>query len=208
MARYTDASCKLCRREQQKLFLKGEKCISDKCILEKRTTPPGEHGNRFKKRTEYQIQLREKQKAKRFYGLLEKQFKNYYQLAVRQKGVTGENLLRILESRLDNVVYRLGFALSRAAARQSIRHKHFTVNGKIVSIPSYRLKPGDVLSVSEHGKKVAGIKECVDSIARVEIPSWLEVNAEKMTGKVLSLPERDQIDVPIKETLIVELYSK
>lgn len=208
MARYTDASCKLCRREQTKLFLKGEKCVSDKCILEKRSYPPGEHGKRFLKRTEYQTQLREKQKAKRFYGLLERQFKNYYQLAVRQKGVTGENLLRLLESRLDNVVYRLGFALSRPEARQLIRHKHFVVNNKIVSIPSYRLRPGDVVGVSTHGEDVARIKECIASIARVEVPAWLEVSTERMDGRVLNLPDRSQIDVPVQETLIIELYSK
>lgn len=208
MARNTDPVCKQCRRENEKLFLKGERCLGDKCAMEKRPYPPGEHGKRMVKKSEYSMQLREKQKAKRIYGILEKQFKKYYALAVRQRGITGRNLLKLLEARLDNVVYRMGFALSRRESRQMVRHKHFLVNGKGVNIPSYRIKAGDEITLSEKGKKVDKIKENAGSQAKVEVSAWLEVDHKKLTGKVARLPSREDIDTSIQENLIVELYSK
>jgi len=186
MARYTDAVCKQCRRENEKLFLKGERCLTDKCAVERRPYPPGEHGRKRPKESEYLTQLREKQKAKRIYGILEKQFKNYYQLAARKKGITGEILLQLLETRLDNVVYRLGFASSRNEARQLVRHGHFAVNDKRVNIPSFRVKPDEVISLTEKGKNTARIKENTESVSKVQLPGWLEVDYEKMAGKVLS----------------------
>jgi small subunit ribosomal protein S4 len=208
MARYTGADCRLCRREGVKLFLKGDRCYSDKCGVERRPFPPGMAGRKRPRDSEYRVQLREKQKAKRVYGLLEKQFHNYYELASRQQGITGENLLRLLESRLDNVVYRLGFAASRDEARQTVRHNHINVNGKRVNIPSYRVRPGDLVSLAEKARDLIVVKAAIISSARVEVPGWLEVDVEKLQGKVLSLPQRDQIDTAVREQLIIELYSK
>lgn len=208
MARYTGADCRLCRREGEKLFLKGDRCYSDKCGVERRPNPPGQVPKRRPRESEYRNQLREKQKTKRMYGLLEKQFRGYYELANRQAGITGENLLRLLESRLDNVVYRLGFAKSRDEARQVARHNHIHVNGRRVNIPSYRVRPGDTISVADKSKDLLVIKTALISSEKIEVPGWLEVDIEKLSGKVLSLPERDQIDAHVREQLIVELYSK
>jgi small subunit ribosomal protein S4 len=208
MARYTGADCRLCRREGVKLFLKGDRCYSDKCGVEKRPFPPGQAGKKRPRDSEYRVQLREKQKAKRSYGVLEKQFRNYYELASRQQGITGENLLRLLESRLDNVVYRLGFAASRDEARQTVRHNHILINGKRVNIPSYRVRPGDLVSLAPAARDLIVVKAAIISSARVEVPGWLEVDVEKLQGTVLSMPQRDQIDLPVREQLIVELYSK
>ena len=208
MARYTGADCRLCRREGEKLFLKGDRCYSDKCAFEKRPYPPGQAGKRRPRESEYRIQLREKQKTKRMYGMLEKQFHGYYELANRQPGITGENLLRLLETRLDNVVYRLGFAKSRSEARQIVRHGHIQINGKRVDIPSYRVRPGDLVQVGPKAKDLLVIKAAIISSERSTVPGWLEVDIEKLQGSVISLPERDQIDATVKEHLIVELYSK
>ena len=208
MARYTGADCRLCRREGAKLFLKGDRCYSEKCAIERRNYAPGEAGKKRVKESEYRTQLREKQKTKRIYGVLEKQFRHYYDLANRQQGITGENLLRILESRLDNVVYRLGFAKSRAEARQQVRHGHIYVNGRRVDIPSFRVRPGDLVSVAPKAKDMLVIKSALISNERVSVPAWLEVDIEKLQGSVLALPQRDQIDSDIREQLIVELYSK
>ncbi len=207
MAKYTDADCRLCRREGAKLFLKGERCLSKKCAMERRPVNPGMHPNTRKKPTEYLTQLREKQKVKRAYGpLQEKQFHAYYEEAERMRGKTGENMLSLLERRLDNVVYRLGLGVSRAQARQIVSHGHISVNGKTVNIPSYSVKVGDVVSVKENKQKKANFAEVKQS--RVIVPKWLEFDAEKLTGKVLALPKRDDIDLNIEEHLIVELYSK
>lgn len=208
MARYTGADCRLCRREGIKLFLKGDRCYTDKCAVEKRPYPPGQAGKKRPRDSEYRVQLREKQRAKRLYGLLEKQFRGYYTLASSQKGITGENLLRLLESRLDNVVYRLGFAKSRDEARQVVRHGHMTVNGRRVDIPSYRVRPGDVVAVCEKARELLVIKTALIASEKIEVPGWLEVDIEKLQGKILSLPTREQIDAPVREQLIVELYSK
>lgn len=208
MARYTGAVCRLCRREGAKLFLKGDRCYTEKCSFSRREYAPGEAGRKRVKESEYRMQLREKQKTKRLYGLLEKQFHHYYEMASRQQGVTGENLLRILESRLDNVVYRLGFAKSRAEARQQVRHGHICVNGRRVDIPSFRVRPGDLVSVAPKAREMLVIKSALISNERVQVPAWLEVDIEKLQGSVLSLPNRDQIDADIREQLIVELYSK
>ena len=208
MARYTDASCKLCRREGQKLFLKGERCYTNKCAIGRRPYAPGQHGAQRKKLSEYGIQLREKQKAKRFYGLLESQFRKYFEIANRKKGVTGENLLRLLETRLDNVVYRMGFGTTRAEARQLVTHGHFNVNGKRLNIPSYIVKVGDTIEVNENGRKSVRFKEILDVTGAKVVPKWLEVDQENLKGKVVALPERDDIDLNIQEHLIVELYSK
>ncbi len=208
MARYTGADCRLCRRETTKLFLKGDRCYTDKCAVERRPFPPGQAGKKRPRDSEYRVQLREKQKAKRIYGLLEKQFRIYYELATRQKGITGENLLRLLESRLDNVVYRLGFAKSRDEARQIVRHNHITVNGRKVNIPSYRVRPGEVVAIANKSKDLLVIKTALISSEKTEVPGWLEVDIEKLQGKVLSLPTREMIDAPVREQLIVELYSK
>ena len=208
MARYTGADCRLCRREGAKLFLKGDRCYTDKCAMERRAYAPGEAGRKRVKENEYLLQLREKQKTKRIYGVLEKQFRAYYDIASRKQGVTGENLLTILESRLDNVVYRLGFAKSRAEARQQVRHGHIHVNGRRVDIPSVRVRPGDLISVAPKAKEMLVIKSALISNERVQVPAWLEVDIEKLQGSVLSLPQRDQIDLDIREQLIVELYSK
>ncbi len=208
MARYTGADCRLCRREGIKLFLKGDRCYGDKCAIERRPYPPGQAGKKRPRDSEYRVQLREKQRAKRMYGLLEKQFRSYYVLASRQSGITGENLLRLLESRLDNVVYRLGFAKSRDEARQVVRHGHFTVNGRRVNIPSYRVRPGDLVAVGPKAKDLLVIKTALIASEKIEVPGWLEVDIEKLQGTVLSLPTREMIDAPVREQLIVELYSK
>jgi small subunit ribosomal protein S4 len=208
MARYTGADCRLCRREGVKLFLKGDRCYSDKCGVERRPFPPGQAGKKRPRDSEYRVQLREKQKAKRSYGVLEKQFRTYYTIASRQPGKSGENLLRLLETRLDNVVYRLGFAASRDEARQTVRHNHIEVNGKRVNIPSFRVRPGDTISLADKARDLTVVKAAIISSARVEVPAWLQVDVEKLQGKVLALPTRDQIDLPVREQLIVELYSK
>lgn len=206
MARYTDANCRLCRREGQKLFLKGDRCYSTKCALEKRNFPPGQHGQGRKKISEYGLQLREKQKTKRFYGLQETQFRNLFDKAARKKGITGENLLILLETRLDNVVFRLGFASSRKEARQLVTHGHFTVNGRKVDIPSYQVKAGDIIKVKEKSASSPKFREIKDMT--ITVPSWLTVDVDKLEGKVISIPLRDEIDTPVAEHLIVELYSK
>ena len=208
MARYTEAVCRMCRREGQKLFLKGDRCYTQKCAMECRTYAPGMHGQNRSKTSEYGQQLREKQKAKRYYGLLENQFRNYFELAERRPGQTGENLLAILESRLDNVVYRLGFAMSRAEARQLVSHGHFTVNGRKVNIPSYLVKPGMVISLKDSSKSLEKIKANVEANAFRQPPKWLEYDANNMIAKVTAVPAREDIDLPIEEHLIVELYSK
>ena len=208
MARYTGADCRLCRREGCKLFLKGDRCYTDKCAMERRDYAPGEAGKKRVKESEYRTQLREKQKTKRIYGVQEKQFHHYYEMANAQIGVTGENLLKILESRLDNVVYRLGFAKSRAEARQQVRHGHIKVNGRRVDIPSFRVRPGDLVAIAEKAQDMLVIKSSLISNERTSVPAWLEVDIEKLQGSVLALPQRDQIDLDIREQLIVELYSK
>ena len=208
MARYTGPVCRLCRREGAKLYLKGDRCYSDSCSFTKRSYAPGQHGQARKKVSEYGLQLREKQRARRVYGVLEGQFRTYFDKADRQKGITGENLLVLLERRLDNVVYRLGFAASRTQARQLVRHRHFTVNGKRVDIPSYQIKPGDVIQVKETRKQSPLIKEIAEAVTTKTTPAWLEVQAEEMIGKIVRYPNRDEIDTPIQEHLIVELYSR
>ena len=206
MARNTDPSCRLCRREGQKLFLKGERCYSTKCAMEKRNYAPGQHGQSRKKLSEHGTQLREKQKAKRFYGLQETQFRNLFEKAAKKKGITGENMLILLETRLDNVVFRLGLASSRKEARQLINHGHFLVNGKKVNIPSFECKSGDVIKVKEKSASSPKFKEIKDMA--ITVPSWMTVDVEKLEGKVVAMPTRSEIDTPIAEHLIVELYSK
>jgi len=206
MARDTSPQCKQCRREGMKLFLKGERCMTDKCGVERRAYPPGEHGRGRMKQSEYRVQLREKQKARRFYGVLEKQFRNYYDKASRQPGVTGENLLRLLETRLDNVLVRLGFAASRRQARQFVRHGHWSVNGRRVDIPSYQVKPGDVIAIKAGTGAETAIRDATELISSV--PAWLQADHDSLTAKVLRLPDRDEIVTPVQEQLIVELYSK
>ena len=208
MARYTGAVCKLCRREGKKLYLKGERCYTGKCAIERRAYAPGQHGQSRKKATEYGLQLRAKQQAKRYYGIQEGQFYKYFLMAERKQGVTGENLLRICESRLDNVVYLLGWANSRAEARQLVTHGHYKVNGKKVNIPSYLLKAGDEIAIKDKSKESDKIKATVEANASRPVPQWLDLNADALTGKVLALPTREQIMVPVEEHLIVELYSK
>jgi small subunit ribosomal protein S4 len=208
MARYTDASCRLCRREGEKLFLKGERCYTNKCAVGKRPYAPGQHGEKKKKMSEYGIQLREKQKARRFYGILESQFRKYFEMAAHKKGITGENLLQILELRLDNAIYRLGLATSRPEARQLVTHAHFLINGKKVNIPSYLLKVGDIITVKETSKSSPKVKAISEITGSKVIPKWLEFNADELTGKIVALPSREDIDLPIREHLIVELYSK
>lgn len=208
MARYTGPKCRLCRREGTKLFLRGDRCYTDKCAYERRPYAPGQHGRRRKKSSNYEIQLREKQKVKRLYGILERQFRKYFEIAEAKKGVTGTNLLRILEMRLDNVVYRLGFAHSRNQARQLVKHGHFLVNGRKVDIPSYQVKVDDVIEVKEKSRKMPVIQEAQEVVARRGIPQWLELDASNYKGRVKALPEREDITFPINENLIVELYSK
>ncbi|HLM93115.1 MAG TPA: 30S ribosomal protein S4 [Gaiellaceae bacterium] len=206
MARSLGPKCKQCRREGMKLFLKGERCLTEKCAVERRSYPPGEHGRGRIKQSEYLLQLREKQKARRYYGILEKQFRNYYEKAAKAQGITGEALLRMLETRLDNVVYRLGFAASRAQARQIIRHGHFQVNGRRVNIPSFQVRPNDVVSLKAGSLVEQVVRDATDLTASVA--SWLQADHDNLTGKVLKLPERTDIDTPVQEQLIVELYSK
>jgi small subunit ribosomal protein S4 len=208
MARYTGAVCRLCRREGDKLFLKGERCYTAKCAMERRPYAPGQHGNRRSKVSEYGVQLRTKQKAKRIYGVLETQFRNYYETAAHQKGITGENLLILLEMRLDNVVYRAGLGRSRTEARQVVRHNHIKVNGKKVNIPSYQVKVGDVITVKEKSQGIQGMKNIIETTASRTVAEWIEADLENYTVKVAAKPERDQILIPVEETLIVELYSK
>ena len=208
MARYTGPSCKLCRREGTKLFLKGERCTSGKCAFDHRSTAPGQHGAARKKIEEYGKQLREKQKARRYYGVLEGQFKHYYELAEKKEGITGQNLLIILESRLDNVVYRMGMAASRKEARQLVLHAHFTLNGKKVTIPSLLVKAGDVIAVKESSRDSVKIKELAEAMQSAITPKWLDVDKTALSAKVLSLPAREDIDFEFEEQLIVELYSK
>lgn len=208
MARYTGPVCRLCRREGGKLYLKGEKCYSPKCTFEKRPEAPGPRARFRKKPTEYGIQLREKQKARRIYGILERQFRGYYRRATRKKGITGEVLLQLLERRLDNVVFRMGLGSSRSEARQLVRHGHFTVNGRRVDIPSFQVKEGDIVAVHEASRNVPRLKELAGLGGQRGLPEWLEVNYDEMRGRVLRLPKREDIDVPLQEHLIIELYSR
>jgi len=206
VARDTSPQCKQCRREGQKLFLKGARCLTEKCGVERRSYPPGEHGRGRMRQSEYRQQLREKQKARRYYQVLEKQFHHYYVMASRKDGITGENLLKLLEMRLDNVVYRLGFGASRRQSRQLVRHAHFTVNGKKVDIPSYQVRPDDVIAIRGTSKATETVRAATDLTSSVS--PWLLVDHDNLTGKVLRAPERDEIDAPVQEQLIVELYSK
>jgi small subunit ribosomal protein S4 len=206
MARYTGPSCRICRREGVKLYLKGDRCYTGKCSYSRREYAPGQHGQQRKKMSEYAVQLREKQKARKFYGVLESQFRNYFERAVKSKGVTGQALLQLLESRFDNMVFRMGFAASRPEARQLVRHGHFTINGKKVDIPSYLLKVGDSIAVKEKSRSVESIKAVQESTRA--LPKWLELNKDDLVGKVLALPLREEIDLPVREHYIIELYSK
>ncbi len=208
MARYTEAKCRICRREGTKLFLKGDRCFTDKCALERRPYPPGQHGRRRKKSTDYELQLREKQKVRRMYGLMENQFHKYFKKAEARKGVTGVNLLQFLELRFDNIVYRLGFANSRNQSRQFVRHGHYLVNGKKTDIPSLMLNEGDVIEVTEKGKKMLHIQEALEVADRKGLPDWLELDSSNFKGQVKAVPQREDITFPINEHLIVELYSK
>ena len=209
MARYIGSMCRLCRREGEKLFLKGERCYkSDKCAVEKRAYAPGQHGQNRKKMSEYGLQLREKQKAKRIYGILETQFRNYFETATTQKGIAGDNLMILLERRLDNVVYRGGFARSRTEARQVVRHNHIQVNGKKVNIPSYLIKAGDVITLKEQSVSIQRFKDIYETTAGRVVPEWIVADTENGKINVQAIPTREQIDVPVNETLIVELYSK
>jgi small subunit ribosomal protein S4 len=208
MARYTDAVCRLCRREGQKLFLKGDRCYTAKCGADRRPYPPGQHGQGRTKTSEYGLQLREKQKAKRYYGILESQFRGYFDMAQKRKGKTGENLLSILETRLDNTVYRLGFAMSRAEARQMVTHGHFMVNGRKVSIPSFIVRPGMIIQLKEKSRALDKFKSTIEANSFRTPPKWLEFDATSHIAKVTSTPTREDIDLPIEEQLIVELYSK
>ncbi len=209
MARYSDAVCRLCRREGMKLFLKGERCYGEKCAIEKRNFPPGQHGKRrAAKMLGYGVQLREKQRVKRIYGVLEDQFRLYFEAAERQRGITGTVLLQLLERRLDNVVYRLGFSTSRAQGRELVRHGHFIVNGRKVDIPSFLIRAGDTVSVRAASQKNPTIQHGLEEVKGRGVPEWLQVDPEKMAGRVVSLPTREQINRPVQEQLIVELYSK
>ncbi|TMA97911.1 MAG: 30S ribosomal protein S4 [Deltaproteobacteria bacterium] len=208
MARYTESVCRLCRRENLKLFLKGERCYTDKCAIERRNYPPGQHGQGRPKFSEYSIQLREKQKVKRIYGLLEKQFRRTFAEAARTKGITGETLLVLLERRLDSVAYRLGFASSRAEARSLVRHGHIHVNSKKVNIPSYTIRAGDVVSVKEPSRQMGRVLSAMEGAQRRGVPEWAEVDRETYSGRIKVLPSRNDITMPINEKLIVELYSK
>jgi small subunit ribosomal protein S4 len=208
MARYTGPDCRLCRRERMKLYLKGTRCDSPKCAIERRPFPPGEHGRARIKESEYLMQLREKQKARRIYGLMERQFRNYYEAAARQRGITGENLLRLLETRLDNVVFRSGLATSRDQARQIVLHRHIEVNGRTVNIPSFRVRPGDTVGVRRKSRTLIPVNEAIELAQGRIIPPWLTVNAQEYSVVVTDLPARAMIDTPVQEQLIVELYSK
>jgi len=209
LGRYSGSSCRQCRRENLKLFLKGDRCYGDKCAFERRAYAPGQHGQRRSgKISDYQLQLREKQKVKRIYGALEGQFRRYYYQAEKEKGITGTNLLLILECRLDNIVYRMGFASSRRQARQLVRHNHFFVNNKKVNIPSYQVKPGDVIEVREGSRKVKNILDAMETVIRRGIPSWINLEKEKFRGTLTAVPNREDLTMPIQEQLIIELYSK
>lgn len=208
MARYTGAVCRLCRREGAKLFLKGQRCYTDKCAVARRSYAPGQHGQNRKKVSEYGLQLRAKQTAKRYYGVLESQFAKYFEMAEKKSGVTGENLLQILESRLDNVIYRLGWASSRAEARQLVLHRHFTVNGRTVNIPSYLVKVGDMVAIKDESKQSPKFKLIAEVNGGRPVPAWLDLNADAAEAKINTLPARADIDLEVEETLIVELYSK
>ncbi len=208
MARYTQSDCKRCRREGMKLYLKGDRCFKDKCAMEKRSYAPGQHGRRRGKAKEYGLQLREKQKVKRVYGILEKQFRRYFREADRRKGITGEVLLTLLETRLDSVSYNLGFGSSRSQARQIVKHGHVLVNNRPVDIPSYQLREGDLVSIREKSRKNELLKESVESMSGKGVPEWLELNPDKFEGRVLRTPKRDDIKLPVQEQLIVELYSR
>ncbi|NLJ25587.1 MAG: 30S ribosomal protein S4 [Firmicutes bacterium] len=208
MARYTGPVCRLCRREGEKLFLKGDRCYTEKCAVDRRSYPPGQHGQGRHKVSEYGLHLREKQKLRRIYGVLERQFERYYDRASRQKGITGENLLRILELRLDNIVYRMGFAASRSQARQLVLHEHIAVNGRKVDIPSYEVEVGDVITVRGNSRNMQLIKDNAEAAQGRSVPEWLEVNLEQMEGKILAVPTREQMDISVQEHLIVEFYSR
>lgn len=208
MARYTDAVCRMCRREGAKLFLKGERCYGDKCSFTRRAYAPGQHGQARKKVSEYGLQMREKQKARRYYGVLEGQFAGYYEEASRQAGLTGENLLRMCECRLDNIVYRLGLATSRAEARQLVVHGHYNVNGKRVDIPSYQVKENDVIAVNEKTKSSTKMKAIIETCGARPVPLWLDINKDALEAKIVRLPNREDIDIDVQELLIVEYYSK
>ena len=208
MARYREAVCRLCRREGMELFLKGDRCFTDKCAIKRRGYPPGQHGQRRPKHSDYGVQLREKQKAKRIYGLQERQFRNYFEKAERLKGKTGDNLLILLERRLDNVVYKLGFAVTRRESRQMVRHGHFQVGGRKVNIPSFLVRPGEQIEIREKSRKMVGVNEALDAVVRKGIPPWLELDRDNFKGVVKALPTRADITEPIQEQLIVELYSK
>jgi len=208
LARYRESTCRLCRREGLKLFLKGDRCYSEKCAFERRGYAPGDHGQLRKKFSDYGVQLREKQKLKRMYGLLEKQFRGYFEKADRQKGITGSNLLIFLERRLDNMVFRMGFANSRTEARQLVRHNHFLVSGKPVNIPSYLIKLGDEVQVREGSRKIERILEAMGTVARRGVPQWLEIDKANFMGVLKTLPTREELTMPVREQLVVELYSK
>ncbi|MEK6606657.1 MAG: 30S ribosomal protein S4 [Myxococcota bacterium] len=208
MARYTGPVCRLCRREDMKLFLKGDRCYTSKCAYERRAYPPGQHGQARRKRSDYRDQLREKQKVRRIYGLPERQFRGYYYRATRMRGVTGENLLALLERRLDSVVYRLGLSSTRSEARQLVRHRHFNVNGRTVDIPSYLVRPGDEIEVKEKSRKIGRINDALGAVDRRPVPSWLELQKEGYKGVIKAHPLREEFTLPIREQLIVELYSK
>ena len=208
MARYTGPVCRLCRREGEKLFLKGDRCYTEKCAVDRRSYPPGQHGQGRHKVSEYGLHLREKQKLRRIYGVLERQFERYYDRASRQKAITGENLLRILELRLDNIVYRMGFAASRSQARQLVLHEHIAVNGRKVDIPSYEVEVGDVITVRGNSRNMQLIKDNAEAAQGRSVPEWLEVNLEQMEGKILAVPTREQMDISVQEHLIVEFYSR
>ena len=208
MARYTGFNCRICRRETMKLYLKGDRCYSDKCAVERRNYPPGQHGQSRGKFSNYGLQLREKQKIRRMYGLIEKQFKNYFKIADRQKGVTGTNFLILLERRLDNTVYRMGFASSRDQARQLVRHGHFLVNGRSVDIPSYLLRPGDTVTVAESSRQLVVINDALEAMPRRGLPPWLELDKAAYQGVFKAYPTREEMNLPVQEHLIVEFYSK
>jgi small subunit ribosomal protein S4 len=208
VARYRGSICRLCRREGMKLYLKGDRCYSDKCAVERRSYPPGQHGQRRPKFSSYGEQLREKQKVKRIYGVLERQFSRYFERADSQRGITGVNLLLLLERRLDNMVFRLGFAASRNEARHLVRHSHFLVNGRKVNIPSYLVKPGDVIELRQKSRKIQRVQESLEAVVRRGVPGWLELEKDQSKGRVLALPSREELTMPIREQLIVELYSK
>ena len=208
MARYRGAVCRICRREGEKLFLKGERCYTDKCAIERRPYPPGEHGQGRQKQSDYGMQLREKQKVRRVYGILEKQFKRYFEMAAKMSGITGENFLQLLERRLDNVIFRMGFATSRNQARQLILHGHFQVNGKKINIPSYLVAVDDQISVKEASRKSKKFKEILEFNSELTSPKWLSVDMDRAEGKVLSLPDREDVDLAVEEHLVVEYYSR